>query len=36
MDWYPLTLAPVEYAVAADRYLGQAALGASSRRVYQI
>jgi integrase/recombinase XerD len=28
--------APVEYAVAVDRYLGQAALGAASRRVYRI
>jgi integrase/recombinase XerD len=28
--------APVEYAVAVDWYLGQAALGAASRRVYRI
>jgi integrase len=28
--------APVEYAVAADRYLAQAGLGAASRRVYRI
>ncbi len=28
--------APVEYAVAVDRYLAAAALGASSRRVYRI
>ncbi len=28
--------APVEYAAAVDRYLGQAALGAASRRVYRI
>jgi integrase len=28
--------APVEYAVAVDRYLGQAALGTASRRVYRI
>lgn len=28
--------APVEYAVAVDAYLGQAALGAASRRVYRI
>jgi len=28
--------APVEYAVAVDRYLSQAALGAASRRVYRI
>src|SRR5690348_4964084 len=28
--------APVEYAVAVDRYLGQAALGVASRRVYRI
>jgi hypothetical protein len=27
---------PVEYAVAVDEYLGQAALGAASRRVYRI
>src|SRR5262249_46443153 len=27
---------PVEYAVAVDRYLSQAALGAASRRVYRI
>ena len=27
---------PVEYAVAVDRYLGQAALGDASRRVYRI
>jgi integrase len=31
-----LVPAPVEYAVAVDRYLGQAALGAASRRVYRI
>lgn len=40
MGSYPLipapALAPVEYAVAVDRYLGQAALGAASRRVYRI
>jgi integrase len=29
-------VAPVEYAVAAEEYLGQAALGAASRRVYRI
>jgi hypothetical protein len=28
--------APVEYAVAVDRYLAEASLGASSRRVYRI
>lgn len=28
--------APVEYAVAVDRYLSRAALGAASRRVYRI
>jgi integrase/recombinase XerD len=28
--------APVEYAVAVDRYLGQAMLGAGTRRVYRI
>lgn len=28
--------APVEYAAAADRYLGQACLGPASRRVYRI
>jgi hypothetical protein len=28
--------APVEYAVAVEEYLGQAALGAASRRVYRI
>src|SRR5579863_1831995 len=28
--------APVEYSAAVDRYLGQAALGAASRRVYRI
>jgi integrase len=28
--------APVEYAVAADRYLAEASLGAASRRVYRI
>ena len=28
--------APVEYAAAVDRYLGQAALGPASRRVYRI
>jgi hypothetical protein len=28
--------APVEYAVAADAYLGQAPLSAASRRVYRI
>jgi len=28
--------APVEYAVAVDRYLGHAGLGAASRRVYRI
>jgi hypothetical protein len=43
---YPLALgpaapdapapAPVEYAVAVNRYLGQAALSAASRRVYRI
>ena len=30
------TLAPVEYAVAVDRYLAEAGLGPSSRRVYRI
>jgi hypothetical protein len=29
-------VAPVEYAVAVDEYLGHAALGAASRRVYRI
>ena len=29
-------LAPVEYAVAVDRYLAAADLGAASRRVYRI
>ena len=29
-------MAPVEYAVAVDEYLGQAALGDASRRVYRI
>src|SRR6266567_2240447 len=29
-------LAPVEYAIAVDRYLGQATLGEASRRVYRI
>ncbi len=29
-------LAPVEYAVAVDRYLAEASLGAASRRVYRI
>jgi len=29
-------VAPVEYAVAVDEYLGQAELGAASRRVYRI
>jgi hypothetical protein len=29
-------VAPVEYAVAVDRYLAEAGLGASSRRVYRI
>ena len=29
-------MAPVEYAVAVDEYLGQALLGAASRRVYRI
>src|SRR5579871_5550836 len=28
--------APVEYAAAVDRYLGQACLGPASRRVYRI
>jgi site-specific recombinase XerD len=32
VDSYP----PVEYAVAVDRYLGQAAIGVASRRVYRI
>ena len=46
MGSYPLALgpaapgapapAPVEYAVAVDRYLGQAALSAASLRVYRI
>jgi integrase/recombinase XerD len=27
---------PVEYAVAVDRYLAGASLGAASRRVYRI
>ena len=31
-----LVPAPVEYAVAAERYLGQASLGPASRRVYRI
>jgi integrase len=31
-----VTVAPVEYAVAVDEYLGQAALGVASRRVYRI
>ena len=30
------TQAPVEYAVAVDEYLGQAALGPASRRVYRV
>ncbi len=30
------TTAPVEYAAAVERYLGQAALGPASRRVYRI
>ena len=30
------TPAPVEYAAAVDRYLGQACLGPASRRVYRI
>ena len=30
------TVAPVEYAVAVDRYLAEAGLGPSSRRVYRI
>jgi hypothetical protein len=29
-------VAPVEYAVAVDEYLGQAALGEASRRVHRI
>src|SRR5689334_8785617 len=29
-------VAPVEYAVAVDEYLGQAELGAASRRIYRI
>src|ERR1700743_2335279 len=29
-------VAPVEYAVAVDEYLGHAALGEASRRVYRI
>jgi len=29
-------MAPVEYAVAVEEYLGQAVLGAASRRVYRI
>ena len=32
----PGTTAPVEYAVAVDQYLGQAAIGTASRRVYRI
>ena len=28
--------APIEYTVAVDRYLDQAALGVASRRVYRI
>jgi integrase len=32
----PDATAPVEYAVAVERYLGRAALGAASRRVYRI
>jgi hypothetical protein len=31
-----LTTAPVEYAAAVERYLGQATLGPASRRVYRI
>jgi integrase/recombinase XerD len=31
-----VAVAPVEYAVAVDEYLGQAALGEASRRVYRI
>ena len=31
-----LVPAPVEYAAAVERYLGQASLGAASRRVYRI
>ena len=30
------SVAPVEYAVAVDRYLSEAELSASSRRVYRI
>ena len=30
------TQAPVEYAVAVDEYLAQAALGIASRRVYRV
>jgi hypothetical protein len=33
---YPAAVAPVEYAVAVDRYLADAELGAASRRVYRI
>ena len=29
-------MAPVEYAVAVEEYLGQAVLGAASRRIYRI
>jgi hypothetical protein len=32
----PVGIAPVEYAVAVDRYLAEADLGADSRRVYRI
>jgi hypothetical protein len=33
---FPLRPAPVEYAVAVQRYLAAAPLGAASRRIYQI
>lgn len=36
MGGQPASLAPVEYAVAIDRYLAEGELGAGSRRVYRI
>ena len=35
-DGVPLQIAPVEYAVAMDRYLAEAKLGKASRRIYKI
>jgi len=35
-DGVPLQIAPVEYAVAVDRYLAEAKLGKASRRIYKI